>query len=131
MPVSDTIGDFLTRIRNAAKAKHKTVEIPNSSLKTAIALILKDQGYIADVEKVEDGKQGVVKLTLKYHQGLPVIKEVRRVSTPGRRVYAPASELPRVRNGLGIAIVSTSKGVLTDKQARQYNVGGEVLCTIW
>jgi small subunit ribosomal protein S8 len=131
MPVSDTIGDFLTRIRNAAKAKHKTVEIPNSSLKTAIAMILKDQGYIADVEKVEDGKQGVVKLTLKYHQGLPVIKEVRRVSTPGRRVYSPASELPRVRNGLGIAIVSTSKGVLTDKQARQYNVGGEVLCTIW
>jgi small subunit ribosomal protein S8 len=131
MPVSDTIGDFLTRIRNAAKAKHKTVEIPNSSLKTAIAMILKDQGYIADVEKVEDGKQGVVKLTLKYHQGTPVIREVRRVSTPGRRVYSPASELPRVRNGLGIAIVSTSKGVLTDKQARQYNVGGEVLCTIW
>ena len=131
MPVSDTIGDFLTRIRNAAKAKHKTVEIPNSSLKTAIALILKDQGYIADVERVEDGKQGVVKLTLKYHQGLPVIREVHRVSTPGRRVYSPASELPRVRNGLGIAIVSTSKGVLTDKQARQYNVGGEVLCTIW
>ncbi|MES2764327.1 MAG: 30S ribosomal protein S8 [Bacteroidota bacterium] len=131
MPVSDTVGDFLTRIRNAAKAKHKTVEIPNSSLKTAIAMILKDQGYIADVEKVEDGKQGVVKLTLKYHQGSPVIREVRRVSTPGRRVYSPASELPRVRNGLGIAIVSTSKGVLTDKQARQYNVGGEVLCTIW
>ncbi len=94
-------------------------------------MILKDQGYIADVEKVEDGKQGVVKLTLKYHQGSPVIREVRRVSTPGRRVYSPASELPRVRNGLGIAIVSTSKGVLTDKQARQYNVGGEVLCTIW
>jgi small subunit ribosomal protein S8 len=131
MPVSDTIGDFLTRIRNAAKAKHKTVEIPNSSLKTAIALILKDQGYIANVENVDDGKQGVVKLTLKYYQGAPVIREVRRVSTPGRRVYSPASELPRVRNGLGIAIVSTSKGVLTDKQARQYNVGGEVLCTIW
>jgi len=131
MPVTDTIGDFLTRIRNASQAKHKTVEAPNSNLKIAIADILKDQGFITDYETIEDGKQGVLKVTLRYHHGDPVIKEIKRVSTPGRRTYVPADELPRVHNGLGIAIISTSHGVMTDKKARQQNVGGEVLCTIW
>lgn len=131
MPVSDTISDFLTRIRNAAAAKHKTVDTPSSNLKIAVATILKDQGFINDFVKIEDNKQGVVRVTLRYHNGLPAIQEVKRISKPGRRVYSPADKLPRVRNGLGMAIVSTSKGVMTDKQARLYNVGGEILCTVW
>ena len=131
MPVSDTISDFLTRIRNAAAAKHKTVDTPSSNLKLAVATILKDQGFINDFVKIEDNKQGVVRVTLRYHNGLPAIHEVKKISKPGRRVYSPADKLPRVRNGLGMAIVSTSKGVMTDKQARLYNVGGEILCTVW
>lgn len=131
MPVSDTIADFLTRIRNASAAKHKTVEVPCSNLKLAIAQILKDQGYIAEFEKVDNAHQGVLHVKLRYYLGQPVIREIRRVSKPGRRVYAPADGLPRVRNGLGIAIVSTPRGVMSDKQARRENVGGEVLCTIW
>ncbi|MBI3259081.1 MAG: 30S ribosomal protein S8 [Ignavibacteriae bacterium] len=131
MPVSDTISDFLTRIRNAAAAKHKTVDTPSSNLKIAVATILKDQGFINDFVKIEDNKQGVVRVTLRYHNGLPAIQEVKKISKPGRRVYSPADKLPRVRNGLGMAIVSTSKGVMTDKQARLYNVGGEILCTVW
>ncbi len=131
MPVSDTISDFLTRIRNAAAAKHKTVDTPSSNLKLAVATILKDQGFINDFVKIEDNKQGVVRVTLRYHNGLPAIQEVKKISKPGRRVYSPADKLPRVRNGLGMAIVSTSKGVMTDKQARLYNVGGEILCTVW
>jgi small subunit ribosomal protein S8 len=131
MPVSDTIADFLTRIRNASAAKHKTVEVPCSNLKLAIAQILKDQGYIAEFEKVDNAHQGVLHVKLRYYLGQPVIREIQRVSKPGRRVYAPADGLPRVRNGLGIAIVSTPRGVMSDKQARRENVGGEVLCTIW
>ncbi|MBU3741963.1 MAG: 30S ribosomal protein S8 [Candidatus Kapabacteria bacterium] len=131
MPVSDTIADFLTRIRNASAAKHKAVEVPCSNLKMAIAQILKDQGYIAEFEKVDNSHQGVLHIKLRYYLGQPVIREIRRVSKPGRRVYAPADGLPRVRNGLGIAIVSTPRGVMSDKQARRENVGGEVLCTIW
>jgi small subunit ribosomal protein S8 len=131
MPVSDTISDFLTRMRNAAGAKHKTVDTPSSNLKLAVAAILKEQGFIAGFEKIEDDKQGVLRVALRYHNGLPAIQEVKRISKPGRRVYSPADKLPRVRNGLGVAIVSTSKGVMTDKQARLYNVGGEILCTVW
>ena len=131
MPVTDTISDFLTRIRNASAARHKSVDVPSSNLKVAIAEILKDQGYIQDFSKSEDGKQGVLSLKLRYYYGQPVIREIHRVSKPGRRIYAPVERLPRVRNGLGIAIISTPRGVMTDKQARRENVGGEVLCTIW
>ena len=105
--------------------------MPASNLKLAIAEILKDQGFILDFSGVDDNKQGVITLKLRYHLGQPVIREVRRVSKPGRRIYAPADKLPRVRNGLGVAIISTPRGVMTDKQARRENVGGEVLCTIW
>jgi small subunit ribosomal protein S8 len=107
------------------------VEVPCSNLKLAIAQILKDQGYIAEFEKVENAHQGVLHIKLRYYLGQPVIREIRRISKPGRRVYAPADGLPRVRNGLGIAIVSTPRGVMSDKEARRENVGGEVLCTIW
>jgi small subunit ribosomal protein S8 len=131
MPVTDTISDFLTRIRNASAARHKSVDVPSSNLKVAIAEILKDQGYIQDFSKSEDGKQGVLSLKLRYYYGQPVIREIQRVSKPGRRIYAAVDRLPRVRNGLGIAIISTPRGVMTDKKARSENVGGEVLCTIW
>jgi small subunit ribosomal protein S8 len=131
MPVTDTISDFLTRIRNASAARHKSVDVPSSNLKIAIAEILKDQGYIQDFSKSEDGKQGVLNLKLRYYYGQPVIREIQRISKPGRRIYAAVDRLPRVRNGLGIAIISTPRGVMTDKKARSENVGGEVLCTIW
>ena len=131
MPVTDTIADLLTRIRNASAAKHKSGDVPASNLKLAIAEILKDQGFIQDFSKSEDGKQGVLSVKLRYYYGQPVIREIHRVSKPGRRIYAPVERLPRVRNGLGIAIISTPRGVMTDKQARRENVGGEVLCTIW
>lgn len=131
MPVTDTIADLLTRIRNASAAKHKTVSIPNSKLKVAIAEILKDQGFISGFETEQDNKQGVLHIKLRYYLGQPVIREIHRVSKPGRRVYTGADKLPRVRNGLGIAIISTPRGVMSDKQARREHVGGEVLCTIW
>jgi len=131
MPVTDTVSDFLTRIRNAAQAKHKETEVPASKLKLAIAKILKEQGYISDYEFIDDNLQGKIKVTLRYYKRQPAIKELKKVSKPGRRIYAPAGRLPRVKNGLGIAIISTSKGVMTDKQARVSNVGGEILCTIW
>jgi small subunit ribosomal protein S8 len=131
MSMTDPISDFLTRIRNASKAKHKRVEIPASNLKKAIAQILLDQKYISHFTVLEDGKQGILRLHLKYHNGKPVIAGLRRVSRPGIRQYRPAAELPRVLGGLGIAIVSTSKGVMTDAQARKQNVGGEVLAYIW
>ena len=131
MPVTDTIADFLTRIRNASAAKHKTMSVPSSKLKIAIAEILKDQGFIADFENDSEGPQGTLHVKLRYYYGQPVIREIRRVSKPGRRVYAAVDKLPRVRNGLGVAIISTPRGVMTDKQARRENVGGEVLCTIW
>ncbi len=131
MPVTDTIADFLARIRNAGAAKHKTVDIPGSKLKLAVAEILKEQGYISNVELISEGPQTTLRITLRYYRREPVIKKMIRVSKPGRRIYAPADKLPRVNNGLGIAIISTSRGVLTDKSARKLNVGGEVLCTIW
>ncbi len=131
MPVSDTIADFLTRIRNASAAKHKTLDVPSSKLKVAIAEILKDQGFIAGYSLREEGPQPTLEVKLRYYYGQPVIREIRRVSKPGRRVYAGVAELPRVRNGLGVAIISTPRGVMSDKQARRENVGGEILCTIW
>lgn len=131
MPVTDTISDFLTRVKNAGAAKHKTVEIPCSKIKLGIAKILKEEGYINDFEKIDDGVQGLIKVTMRYFKRENAIKKIRRISKPGRRIYAAADSLPRVNNGLGVAIISTSKGVLTDKQAKKFNVGGEVLCTIW
>jgi len=131
--VTDPIADYLTRIRNALMARHKVVEIPASNLKKEITKILKDQGYILGYKFIEDNKQGVIKIALKYTQpgNVPVIKHLERVSKPGLRKYASADEIPRVLNGLGIAIISTSKGVMTDKKARQENVGGEIICYVY
>jgi len=131
MPVTDSIGDMLTRIRNAGTANHKKVEIPRSNMKWEIAKILHDQGYIEKCEDKKDNIQGTIIVTLKYFKRKPVIKNIERISKPGRRVYVDSNNLTRVKNGLGIAIVSTSKGVMTVKQAKQDNVGGEVLCSIW
>ncbi len=132
MQISDVIADLLTRIRNANDAKHETVDIPASNMKKAIVEILLSEGYIKGYQMVEDGKQGVIRVTLKYGQGkAKVIRGLRRVSKPGLRIYANAEELPRVMNGLGVAIISTSKGIMTDKQARKANVGGEVLAFVW
>ena len=132
MQISDVIADLLTSIRNANDAKHDTVDIPASNLKKSIAQILLDEGYIKNFQIVEDGKQGIIRVTLKYAQGKQkVIHGLRRVSKPGLRIYSNCEDMPRVMNGLGIAIVSTSKGVMTDKKARQNNVGGEVLAFVW
>ena len=132
MQISDVIADMLTRIRNANDAKHETVDIPASNLKKSIAQILLEEGYIKNFQIVEDGKQGIIRVTLKYAQGKQkVINGLRRVSKPGLRIYSNCEDMPRVMNGLGIAIVSTSKGVMTDKKARQNNVGGEVLAFVW
>ena len=132
MQISDVIADMLTRIRNANNAKHETVDVPASNLKKSIAQILADEGYIRSYQVVEDGKQGIIRITLKYVAGKQkVIHGIRRVSKPGLRIYSNCEDMPKVMNGLGIAIVSTSKGVMTDKQARQANVGGEVLAFVW
>ena len=132
MHITDTIADMLTRIRNANSAKHETVDIPASNMKKAIAKILLDEGYIKAFQVIEDGKQGVIRVTLKYGANKSsVITGLRRVSKPGLRIYSNCEELPTVMKGLGIAIVSTSKGVMTDKQARKENVGGEVLAFVW
>ena len=132
MQITDPVADMLTRIRNANTAKHESVDVPASNLKKAIAKILLDEGYIKSYEVVEDGTQGVIRIQLKYLAGKEkVISGLRRVSKPGLRVYAGADELPRVLKGLGIAIVSTSKGVMTDKAARANHVGGEVLAFVW
>ena len=132
MQITDPVADMLTRIRNANTAKHESVDVPASNLKKAIAKILLDEGYIKSYEVVEDGTQGVIRIQLKYLAGKEkVISGLRRVSKPGLRVYAGADELPRVLKGLGIAIISTSKGVMTDKAARANHVGGEVLAVVW
>ena len=130
---TDPIADYLTRIRNANAARLKMVEIPSSSIKRAMTTILFDQGYIANYKFEEDDKQGTIKIALKYNQStkVPAITKIERASRPGLRKYSGASEMPRVLNGLGIAIVSTSKGVITDKEARRENVGGEVLCYVY
>ncbi|MBR4335782.1 MAG: 30S ribosomal protein S8 [Clostridia bacterium] len=132
MQMSDVIADMLTRIRNANDAKHVTVDVPASNMKRAIADILLEEGYIKAFQVVEDGKQGIIRISLKYGEGkAKVIHGLRRVSKPGLRIYASCEDMPRVMNGLGIAIVSTSKGVMTDKKARLANVGGEVLAFVW
>ena len=132
MHITDPIADMLTRIRNANNAKHDTVDIPASNMKKAIAQILVDEGYIKSFQLIDDGTQGVIRITLKYLPGKEkAIQGLRRVSKPGLRVYAGADELPRVLRGLGVAIVSTSKGVMTDKAARAAHVGGEVLAFVW
>ena len=132
MHITDPVADMLTRIRNAVSAKHDTVDVPASNMKKSIAQILLDEGYIKNFQIVDDGTQGKIHITLKYNAGKEkVITGLRRVSKPGLRVYAGADELPRVLRGLGTAIVSTSKGVMTDKKARELHVGGEVLAFIW
>ena len=131
--MTDPVADYLTQVRNAVMARHKVVEIPASNLKKEITKILHDKGYILSYKFVEDGPQGSIKIALKYHpqSKTPAIKKIERISKPGLRKYTGANELPRVLNGLGIAILSTSKGVITDKEARGLNVGGEVLCYVY
>ncbi|MDR1588831.1 MAG: 30S ribosomal protein S8 [Oscillospiraceae bacterium] len=131
MHITDPIADMLTRIRNACAAKHSSVEIPASNMKRAIAKILHEEGYIRNYQIINNGLQGIIKISLKYSGGEKVISGLRRVSKPGLRVYAGAGELPYVLRGLGIAIVSTSMGVMTDRKARAQHVGGEVLAFVW
>ena len=132
LTTNDPIADMLTRIRNANTAKHDTVEVPASNIKKAIVRILLDEGYIKSFTVIEDNKQGIIKITLKYTDGkAPVITGLKRVSKPGLRIYSDVENMPKVMKGLGVAIISTSKGVMTDRQARRENVGGEVLAYIW
>ena len=132
MQITDPIADMLTRIRNAGSARHETVDVPNSKMKKAIAEILLEEGYIKSFQLINDGTQGIIRITLKYLPGKEkAIQGLRRVSKPGLRVYAGADELPQVLRGLGIAIISTSKGIMTDKKARAQHVGGEVLAFVW
>ena len=132
MQISDVIADMLTRIRNASDAKHETVDVPASNVKKAIADILVNEGYVKGWQLIEDGKQGIIRITLKYTIGKQkAIRGLRRVSKPGLRIYSSCEDMPKVMNGLGIAIVSTSKGIMTDKAARAANIGGEVLAFVW
>lgn len=132
MHITDSIADMLTRIRNASAAKHDTVDVPSSNMKKAIAQILLDEGYIKNFQVIEDGKQGVIRIALKYgNNKSQVICGLRRISKPGLRIYTSCEDMPKVMKGLGIAILSTSKGVMTDKKARKENVGGEVLAYVW
>jgi small subunit ribosomal protein S8 len=132
MQITDAIADMLTRVRNASTAKHESVDIPASNMKKDIARILLDEGYVKNVEFIEDGKQGIIRLTLKYTAGKQnVISGIKRISKPGLRVYADRDKLPKVLGGLGVAVISTSKGVMTDKKARAEGIGGEVLAFIW
>lgn len=130
--VTDVISDYLTRLRNAISAKHKVVEIPGSNVKKAITQILMDQGYILNFKEIKDEKQGIIKIALKYNNKTkdPAIRNLTRISKPGLRKYTGVDSMPRVLNGLGIAIISTSKGLITDKEARKHNVGGEILCYV-
>jgi small subunit ribosomal protein S8 len=131
MSITDPISDFLTRIRNAAKAKHKRVDIPASNLKKAVAQILLEEKFITGFTMLDDGKQGMLRIQLKYNGGKAVISGLRRVSRPGLRLYRSSDELPRVLGGMGIAILTTSKGLMTDQRARKEHVGGEVLAFVW
>lgn len=132
MQMSDVIADMLTRIRNANSAKHDTADIPASKMKKAIADILVDEGYIKNAQIIDDGKQGIIRVTLKYGQGKTrILQGLRRVSKPGLRIYASCEDMPRVMNGLGVVIVSTSKGVMTGKQAKKLNIGGEIVAFVW
>ena len=129
--MTDPIADYLTRVRNASQARHKKVDIPASKLKREVTKILRENRYIIDYTDVTDDKQGILRIFLKYNEDQPAIYGLKRISKPGIRVYAGADELPRVLNGLGIAIISTSRGIMTDKRARKERVGGEVLCYVW
>ena len=132
MNITDPIADMLTRIRNANTSKHSTVDIPSSKMKTAIAQILLEEGYIKSFEEIKDDKQGIIRVTLKYDEkGKRVISGLKRISKPGLRIYVNKEEIPQVLNGLGIALISTSKGIKTDKNARKEGLGGEVLAYIW
>ena len=132
MQITDVIADMLTRIRNAGTAKHETVDVPASNVKNAIAQILVEEGYVKEVQTIDDGKQGVIRLYLKYTENKkPVISGIKRISKPGLRIYASKDELPKVLGGLGVAVISTSKGIMTDKKARKLGVGGEVMAYIW
>lgn len=132
MTMTDPIADMLTRIRNANVVKHETVDVPASNMKKELARILLEEGFVRGYDVIEDGKQGIIRIQLKYGQtGERVISGLKRISKPGMRVYAAKNEVPRVLNGLGISVISTSKGILTDKQARKENVGGEVICYVW
>lgn len=132
MSMTDPMADMLTRIRNAGMAGHAKLDVPSSNLKVAVATVLKDLGYIKNLKTISDNKQGVLRIYLKYDENqAPVIHEIKRVSTPGRRMYVAKNEIPRVKNGLGASILSTSKGVLDDVAARQAQIGGEVICTVW
>ena len=132
MHITDPIADLLTRIRNASSAKHPNVDIPASNMKKAICKILVDEGYVRNMQMIEDKKQGLIRVTLKYGEnGAPVIAGLRRVSKPGLRIYSSCEDMPKVMRGLGTAIISTSKGIMTDKAARNENVGGEVLAFVW
>lgn len=130
MSMSDPIADMLTRVRNGQAAEKASVQMPSSKGKQAIAQVLKDEGYITDFSVEENGAKPLLNIDLKYYQGKPVIEEIKRVSRPGLRIYKSTDELPKIQNGLGIAIISTSKGVMTDSQARAANQGGEVICTV-
>ena len=131
MNITDPIADMLTRIRNANAQRHETVDVPASKMKKSIAEILLDEGYIKSFEEIEDNSQGIIRITLKYVNKQKVISGLKRISKPGLRVYANKEELPKVLGGLGIALISTSKGIMTDKKARQEGIGGEVLAYIW
>ena len=132
MTMTDPIADMLTRIRNANVVKHETVDVPASNMKKELSRILLEEGFIRGYDVIEDGKQGIIRIQLKYGQaGERVISGLKRISKPGMRVYAAKDEVPKVLNGLGISIISTSKGILTDRQARKENVGGEVICYVW
>ena len=131
MNTTDPIADFLTRIRNGIRARHRRVDVPASGMKRALTTILAEQKYIAGFSEVKEGPQGLIRINLKYADGVNAIQGLKRISKPGLRVYAGAGELPRVLNGLGIAIISTSQGLMTEKQARTKRIGGEVLCEIW
>ena len=129
--MTDPIADMLARVRNASRAGHRRVDMPVSKLKAEIARILKENHFVHDYKVLDDGRHGVLRIYLRYHEGAPVIRDVQRVSRPGRRQYAGVAALPRIRNGLGMAIVSTSRGVMSDRDARSANVGGEILAAIW
>ena len=132
MTMTDPIADMLTRIRNANTVKHETVDVPASNIKKEIVRILLEEGFVSGYDVIEDEKQGIIRIQLKYGQsGERVIQGIKRISKPGMRVYTNAYEVPKVLNGLGISIISTSKGILTDRQARKENVGGEVICYVW
>lgn len=132
MTMTDPIADMLTRIRNANVVKHETVDVPASNIKKELARILLEEGFVRGYDVIEDGKQGIIRIQLKYGQaGERVISGLKRISKPGMRVYAAKDEIPKVLNGLGISVISTSKGILTDRQARKENVGGEVICYVW